>query len=191
MALLVTPTGLLIHPGLCPSPSSFVSSTIPTDPSPSPSPPSYAHLEAEACPIYSSLRTTTRLGPRQPIKTGLLPQTNRRIISRLQVPSPLPSPLPSSHPSPFRSYLHRLTFYRTKHFQCEVTGKGGMDYFQAIESEQQEAKTLQARFPERLKQAVLAAVQWRMSLSSSTCYPPLTIPCRDNRSLGQSSRCRL
>lgn len=166
---MVTPSRLLIHPGLSPCPSSFPSSTIPADPSPLPSHLSHAHLEEEACPIYSTFRRTTRLGPRQPIKTGLLPQTNRRIIFRLQVHSPHPYPLPRSHPSPLRSYLQRLTFYRTKQFQCEVTGKGGMDYFQAIESEQQEAKNLQARFPERLKQAVLAAVQWRMSLPSSTC----------------------
>jgi hypothetical protein len=39
-----------------------------------------------------------------------------------------------------------------------------MDYFQAIESELQEARNLQARFPERLKKAVLSAVLWRTSI---------------------------
>jgi bromodomain adjacent to zinc finger domain protein 1A len=70
------------------------------------------------------------------------------------------------HSSPSRSYSARLSFYRTKHFQCEVTGKGGLDYFQAIESELQEARNLQARFPESLKKAVLRAVQWRPCLST-------------------------
>ena len=55
-----------------------------------------------------------------------------------------------------------MSFYRLKQFQCEVTGKSGLDYFQALESERQEARTLHSRFPEPLKAAVLKAVQWRM-----------------------------
>ena len=66
----------------------------------------------------------------------------------------------------FRAYAARMSFYRMKQFQCEVTGKSGLDYFQAVESERQEAKTLHARFSEPLKPAVLKAVQWRMSFSS-------------------------
>lgn len=64
-----------------------------------------------------------------------------------------------------RAYAARMSFYRLKQFQCEVTGKSGLDYFQALESEQQEAQTMHARFPEPLKAAVLKAVQWRSSLS--------------------------
>lgn len=60
-----------------------------------------------------------------------------------------------------RSYAARLSFYKLKQFQCEVTGKSGLDYFQALESEQQEARTLHARFPQALKAPVLRAVQWR------------------------------
>lgn len=56
-----------------------------------------------------------------------------------------------------------MSFYRLKQFQCEVTGKSGLDYFQALESERQEARTLHSRFSEPLKPAVLKAVQWRMS----------------------------
>ena len=56
-----------------------------------------------------------------------------------------------------------MSFYRLKQFQCEVTGKSGLDYFQALESELQEARTMHSRFPEPLKSAVLKAVQWRMS----------------------------
>jgi bromodomain adjacent to zinc finger domain protein 1A len=54
-----------------------------------------------------------------------------------------------------------MSFYRLKHFQCEVTGKSGLDYFQAVESEQHEAKTMHSRFSEPLKPVVLKAVQWR------------------------------
>ena len=62
-----------------------------------------------------------------------------------------------------RAYAARMSFYRLKQFQCEVTGKSGLDYFQALESEQQEAQTMHSRFPEPLKPAVLKAVQWRTS----------------------------
>ena len=54
-----------------------------------------------------------------------------------------------------------MSFYRQKQFQCEVTGKSGLDYFQALESERQEARTMHSRFPDQLKAAVLKAVQWR------------------------------
>lgn len=62
----------------------------------------------------------------------------------------------------YRAYAARMSFYRLRQFQCEVTGKSGLDYFQAIESEQQEARTMHSRFPEQLKSAVLKSVQWRM-----------------------------
>jgi hypothetical protein len=58
-----------------------------------------------------------------------------------------------------------MSFYRQKQFQCEVTGKSGLDFFQAVASEKQEARTLHARFSEPLKAAVLKSVQWRMCLS--------------------------
>jgi ATP-utilising chromatin assembly and remodelling N-terminal len=64
-----------------------------------------------------------------------------------------------------------MSFYRLKQFQCEVTGKSGLDYFQALDSERQEAKTLHTRFSEPLKPAVLKAVQWRMSQSYSLLVP--------------------
>ena len=60
-----------------------------------------------------------------------------------------------------------MSFYRLKQFQCEVTGKSGLDYFQALESERQEARTMHSRFPDQLKAAVLKAVQWRTSILPS------------------------
>ncbi|KAG6381334.1 chromatin remodeling complex protein [Boletus reticuloceps] len=62
----------------------------------------------------------------------------------------------------YEAYAARVSFYRLKQFQCEVTGKSGLDYFQALESEQQEAQTMHSRFPEPLKAAVLKAVQWQV-----------------------------
>ncbi|KAI6136757.1 chromatin remodeling complex protein [Pisolithus sp. B1] len=62
----------------------------------------------------------------------------------------------------YEAYAARMSFYRLKQFQCEVTGRSGLDYFQALESEQQEAQTMHSRFPEPLKAAVLKAVQWQV-----------------------------
>ncbi|KAI0068477.1 hypothetical protein BV25DRAFT_1793071 [Artomyces pyxidatus] len=62
----------------------------------------------------------------------------------------------------YEAYAARMSFYRLKQFQCEVTGKSGLDYFQALESEQLEARTMHSRFPEQLKPAILKAVQWQV-----------------------------
>ena len=70
---------------------------------------------------------------------------------------------------PARAYAARMSFYSLKQFQCEVTGKSGLDYFQALESERQEARTMHSRFPDQLKAAVLKAVQWR-KLSAYVLY---------------------
>ncbi|KAI0732314.1 chromatin remodeling complex protein [Fomitopsis betulina] len=62
----------------------------------------------------------------------------------------------------YEAYAARMSFYRLKQFQCEVTGKSGLDYFQALESERYEARTMHMRFPAPLKSAVLRAVQWQV-----------------------------
>lgn len=62
----------------------------------------------------------------------------------------------------YEEYAARMSFYRLKQFQCEVTGKSGLDYFQALASERHEARTLHSRFPEPLKAAVLKSVQWQV-----------------------------
>lgn len=67
----------------------------------------------------------------------------------------------------YESYSARMAFYTMKVFQCELTGKSGLDYFQALASERAEATTLHARFPSQLKAPVLSSVQWRMSSSVS------------------------
>lgn len=62
----------------------------------------------------------------------------------------------------YEAYAARMSFYRLRQFQCEVTGKSGLDYFQAVESERLEARTMHSRFPGPLKPAVLRAVQWQV-----------------------------
>ncbi|KIY45420.1 hypothetical protein FISHEDRAFT_66988 [Fistulina hepatica ATCC 64428] len=62
----------------------------------------------------------------------------------------------------YEEYAARMSFYRLKQFQCEVTGKSGLDYFQAIQSERHEALTMHNRFSEPLKGPVLQAVQWQV-----------------------------
>ncbi|KAG9001450.1 hypothetical protein FRB94_004765 [Tulasnella sp. JGI-2019a] len=62
----------------------------------------------------------------------------------------------------YETYAARMTFYKLNIFMCEVTGKGNMDFFAAMKSEQSESTVLHARFPEQLKAAVLRAVQWQI-----------------------------
>ncbi|KAI0036698.1 chromatin remodeling complex protein [Vararia minispora EC-137] len=62
----------------------------------------------------------------------------------------------------YEAYAARISFYRLKQFQCEVTGKSGLDYFEALQSEKSEARIMHLRFPEPLKPAILQAVQWQV-----------------------------
>lgn len=62
----------------------------------------------------------------------------------------------------FDQYNARMDYYRVKQFQCEVTGKSNLTYFEALESEMHEATTMHARFPEPLKASILSAVQWQV-----------------------------
>lgn len=69
-----------------------------------------------------------------------------------------------------RGYAARMSFYRMRQFQCEVTGKSNLTYFEALESELQEARTMHSRFPEPLKASILRAVQWREYRVLATPY---------------------
>jgi bromodomain adjacent to zinc finger domain protein 1A len=100
-----------------------------------------------------------------------------------------PSLIPLSFPS---AYAARMSFYRLKQFQCEVTGKSGLDYFQAVESEQHEARTMHSRFSEPLKPAILRAVQWRAfhpsSSSKTSSCSSMSFIVRGHGSPGPSRR---
>src|ERR1700712_2267678 len=124
------------------------------------------HQLREPAPINADVQAQTRAldrpRPRAPQRRahgpqqgGLLSRQHRRDIPRLRVASPPAAARPArAHRRLPRTYSARLAFYRTKQFQCEVTGKGGLTYFQALDSELSEARTLHARFPEPLKPAV-------------------------------------
>ncbi|GAA5883689.1 hypothetical protein JCM3774_002954 [Rhodotorula dairenensis] len=62
----------------------------------------------------------------------------------------------------YESYAARLTFFLTRQFQCEYSGKTNLDYFSALASEKQESRIVRERFPDVLKGRVLATVQFRV-----------------------------
>lgn len=60
----------------------------------------------------------------------------------------------------YESYASRISFYNQPIFQDELTAKSGLTFFQAVQSEREEAIKLHKRFPEALKSPVLKAVQF-------------------------------
>ena len=93
-------------------------------------------------------------------RTGELFETYESVLQHVFIlPTPLTMSLPTLGTS--SAYSARMSFYRQKQFQCEVTGKSGLNYFEALDSEELEARTMHSRFPEPLKAPILKAVQWR------------------------------
>ncbi|EJT97839.1 hypothetical protein DACRYDRAFT_71506 [Dacryopinax primogenitus] len=62
----------------------------------------------------------------------------------------------------YDAYCSRRAFYLQPIFQCEVTGKSGLRFFDALRSERAEARLLESRFPEQLKASVLRSVQFQV-----------------------------
>ncbi|KAF5377663.1 hypothetical protein D9615_005253 [Tricholomella constricta] len=162
-----------LPPSFLPPPRSFLSlppiSPRPLCPFPVPSPPRFS--------FYSILLPSEPHSPLlSPFSLALSMPTCRR--KRVVLTEPSEALLQAARSDPTRevfylqetgeifetyeAYAARMSFYRLKQFQCEVTGKSGLDYFQAVESEKQEARTMQHRFSEPLKPAVLKAVQWQV-----------------------------
>ncbi|EPQ28067.1 uncharacterized protein PFL1_04394 [Pseudozyma flocculosa PF-1] len=65
--------------------------------------------------------------------------------------------------SDYDAYVKRLTFYNQRFFQCELTGRVNLTFFEAAESEKQESITLHKKFPEPLKGPVLRSVQFKVT----------------------------
>ena len=63
----------------------------------------------------------------------------------------------------FETYSNRLAFYNQKIFQCELTGRINLTYFEALKSERKEAIALHKIFPEQLKAPVLRSVQFQIT----------------------------
>ena len=63
-----------------------------------------------------------------------------------------------------RAYSSRMAYLSSPIFQCEFSGKSGLSYFAAAESEKAESSVVRERFPDELKGRVLFNVQFRESL---------------------------
>ncbi|KAJ1018114.1 hypothetical protein NDA16_004981 [Ustilago loliicola] len=63
----------------------------------------------------------------------------------------------------FDTYSNRISFYNHKIFQCELTGRINLTYFEAVKSERKEAIALHKIFPEQLKAPVLRSVQFQIT----------------------------
>ncbi|WFD28500.1 dolichyl-P-Glc:Glc1Man9GlcNAc2-PP-dolichol alpha-1,3-glucosyltransferase [Malassezia nana] len=61
----------------------------------------------------------------------------------------------------YEQYAARLSYYHQRLFQCEVSGKSNLTYFEAAESEAQHTRAIQAQFPDALKAPILQAVQFQ------------------------------
>ncbi|KAL1406251.1 hypothetical protein Q8F55_007945 [Vanrija albida] len=62
----------------------------------------------------------------------------------------------------YESYAARRAFYDLPLFQCEVSGRSALSFFDARENETYEVRQLHARFPKPLRKAVLLSVQFQV-----------------------------
>ncbi|RMZ90741.1 hypothetical protein DV736_g2038, partial [Chaetothyriales sp. CBS 134916] len=60
----------------------------------------------------------------------------------------------------YESYLQRMDWYKQKRFTCEVSGRSGLSYFDALRSEKAGSREVEQAFPEPLKSPVLRRVQF-------------------------------
>ncbi|KAK4190040.1 hypothetical protein QBC35DRAFT_472072 [Podospora australis] len=60
----------------------------------------------------------------------------------------------------YEEYLSRMDFYKQKRFICAITGHSGLTFFDALQSERNEAEEVENAFPEALKGPILRRVQF-------------------------------
>ncbi|KAK9365417.1 hypothetical protein V1509DRAFT_585261 [Lipomyces kononenkoae] len=60
----------------------------------------------------------------------------------------------------YEEYLKRMDFYSQRRFICEISGHSNLSFFEALESETNEAREVDEAFPESLKEPVLRRVQF-------------------------------
>ncbi|WFD44976.1 dolichyl-P-Glc:Glc1Man9GlcNAc2-PP-dolichol alpha-1,3-glucosyltransferase [Malassezia psittaci] len=63
----------------------------------------------------------------------------------------------------YEKYISRLSYYHQRIFQSEPSGKPNLTFFEAAETEAQQALAIQKRFPDALKAPVLRAVQFHVT----------------------------
>ncbi len=60
----------------------------------------------------------------------------------------------------YESYLQRMDWYKQKRFTCEVSGRSGMSFLDALRSEKAGSREVDQAFPDALKGPVLRRVQF-------------------------------
>ncbi|KAL2752547.1 hypothetical protein ACRALDRAFT_1036544, partial [Sodiomyces alcalophilus JCM 7366] len=61
----------------------------------------------------------------------------------------------------YEGYLARMDFYKQHRFNCQITGRSGLTFFEALKSERAGAQEVEQAFPEVLKGPVLRNVQFQ------------------------------
>lgn len=61
----------------------------------------------------------------------------------------------------YEEYLNRLDFYKQRRFICQISGKSGLTFFEALQSELAGAVQVEQAFPEALKGPILRKVQFQ------------------------------
>ncbi|KAG0282898.1 hypothetical protein BGZ96_012730 [Linnemannia gamsii] len=61
----------------------------------------------------------------------------------------------------YEDYINRYFFYKQKNWQCETTGKSGLTYEEALESEHKEKSMVANNFPTQLRKPLLEFVQFQ------------------------------
>ncbi|KAG0257264.1 hypothetical protein BG011_004056 [Mortierella polycephala] len=61
----------------------------------------------------------------------------------------------------YEDYINRFFFYQQKNWQCETTGKSGLTFEQALESEHKEKSMVANKFPPQLRKPLLEFVQFQ------------------------------
>ncbi|KAG0367850.1 ATP-utilizing chromatin assembly and remodelling N-terminal-domain-containing protein [Gamsiella multidivaricata] len=61
----------------------------------------------------------------------------------------------------YEDYINRYFFYKQKNWQCETTGKSGLTYEEALESEHKEKSMVANKFPPQLRKPLLEFVQFQ------------------------------
>ncbi|PWN37330.1 uncharacterized protein FA14DRAFT_159430 [Meira miltonrushii] len=60
----------------------------------------------------------------------------------------------------YEEYVQRLSFYQQHIFQCELSGRIHLTFFEALKSERKESAWVHRNFPEPLKEPILRSVQF-------------------------------
>jgi hypothetical protein len=60
----------------------------------------------------------------------------------------------------YDAYLERMDFFKSRRFTCEVSGRSGLTYFDALRSELAGSREIDEAFPQALREPVLRRVQF-------------------------------